>query len=677
MRSFSLFALAGLSVSFLLTGCGFGSQGVELGVQSASVSGRVMGGQSPITGATLSIYSFGTGGYGLAGSELATTTTDNSGNFTFNTFACPQSNTPIYMLSVGGNTGGGVNPAAVLAVTLGPCSGVSNPNYTVIINEVTTAITAFALAHYFNQIQTGYDQGADFFGGPSSTSGGVITYSQGIMSATNVTIPEVVNTSGGFANTNVNGSPGSIVEAAKIYTIANILAACVNTTGPTSNTETTTACGKLFGYTMDYANTRPSDTLQAAVQMALYPAAHVKGLYNLIPPIDFAFGNYLTSVPTDFSIGVSYTTSTAALAVPTDAISTIDIDASGNVWFPSNGPGQVGVFQFLPFGATAFVGPFNGTSMVDPTQVAIDNAGTVWLNDTGSTVLSAYPVSSPGSPTSYSFATPGSTTSAVTINDDNSVVVGMMLGGSSPVLAQLNNSHTTYSALSNSTLNFRAVSVAGDAVGGDSITTTNTSAGFGMTMYYYGPPNPLISAPSFTADQVATDAGRAGQTIFQGTDIVALNTGVGANQDDLCVFSVTTCFNIYPQAQKPTNLVIDGESSLWASAPAGPALLQIPQYSTFAPGGTSYIDTNFHPGRAEANELFHGTNNGGTMVYPAGIAVDVAGNVWMSNAGCTTTGCTPTQFVLSEVIGAAAPTITPVAYQITQASTTTGTEPPY
>jgi hypothetical protein len=311
--------------------------------------------------------------------------------------------------------------------------------------------------------------------------------------------------------------------------------------------------------------------------------------------------------------------------------------------------------------------------MVDPTQVAIDNAGVAWVNDTGSTVLSGYPIASASSPTAYTFATPGTTTTALTINYDNSVVVGMNLGGTTPELAQLNNSHTTYSALSNSTLNYPAVSVAGDAVGGDSASTTNTSSGSGATFYYYGPSS---SNHIFT---VATDEGLAGQTIFQGTDIIALNTGMTSITDDLCVFSVQACFPIYPLAQRPTNMVIDGESSLWTSAASAAALLQIPQYSTYAPGGTSYLDTNFHPARAEANELFHGTNNGGTMVLPAGIAVDVAGNVWISNAGCTTTGCTPSQFVLSEVIGAAAPTITPVSVNIVNPSgpPTTGTEPPY
>ena len=48
------------------------------------------------------------------------------------------------------------------------------------------------------------------------------------------TIPQIVNTSFGGANSNVNAAPGSIVEAQKIYTIANIIAACVNTTGTTT-----------------------------------------------------------------------------------------------------------------------------------------------------------------------------------------------------------------------------------------------------------------------------------------------------------------------------------------------------------------------------------------------------------------------------------------------------------
>jgi len=667
MRSYSLFALAGLSVSLLLTGCGFGSQGVDLGLPSGEISGRVMGGQSPIAGSTMSIYAFGSGGYGLAGSELATTTSKNDGSFTFNSFPCPQSNTPLYMLSSGGNTGGGNNPSAVLAVTLGPCGSL---NGIVNINEVTTAATAFTLAHYFNEINSGYTEGADFFGGPSTSSGGIINYSQGIINATTVTIPHIVNTQAGFANSNVNAAPGSIVESAKIYTIANILAACVNTTGPTSSTETTTVCGQLFGYTMDYQNVRPFDTLQAAVQMALFPAAHVKNLYNLIPPIGFSFGGYLTSVPQDFSIGISYTTATAGLAVPTGTISTLDIDANGGIWFPSNGTGNVGVVQFTAGGSTNFFGPYNSTNMVNPTQVSIDATGVAWLNDLGSNFVAGYPIANPTSPTSFP-GTVGNVFTAVTINYDDSVVLGFTTAANVSQVAVIDPTRKTFAGQANSAVSYPIVSIAGDPVGGDSITTTNTSSGSGSTQYYYGP------SSSFTPFIVSTDAGLAGQTIFQGKDIVAVNTGLGSATDDLCVFSTQNCFPIYPLTQRPTNLAIDGESSLWATAGSAGSVLQIPQYSTFAPGGTSYLDTNFNPPRAEANELFHGTGNGGTMVQPAGVAVDVAGNVWVSNAGCTTTGCTPSPFVLSEVIGAAAPTITPLISQIITNTTLTGTEPQY
>jgi hypothetical protein len=403
--------------------------------------------------------------------------------------------------------------------------------------------------------------------------------------------------------------------------------------------------------------------------MALYPAAHVKSLYNLIPPIGFAFGGYLTSVPQDFSIGVSYTTSTASLAVPTDAVTTLDIDSIGNVWFPSNGPGQVGLMHFYSQGSTGFLGPYNTTSMVNPTQVAIDNAGYAWLNDTASPAVSAYLTGNPATTDKFT-GSPTQTFTALTINDDNSVILSSLVSGV-PSLTQINTARSTFLPLPNSTLNYPVVSLAGDAVGGDAVTTTNTSSGYGTTLYYYGP------SSSNHAVTVGSDAGLAGQTIFEGTDFVALSTGQTSASDDLCVFSIQSCYPIYPQLQRPTNVVIDGVSSLWASAGTAAAILQIPQYSTYAPGGTSYLDTNYSPARAEANELFHGSGNGGTMVNPAAIGVDFAGNVWVANAGCTTTGCTPSQFVLSEVVGAAAPTITPVAYQITQGTTTTGTLPTY
>ena len=93
----------------------------------------------------------------------------------------------------------------------------------------------------------------------------------------------------------------------------------------------------------------PSDTLQAAVQMALHPTSNVSALYSLITATpNFRFTPFLTAAPNDWTIGVSYTTSALGLGVNTGTLSTLDIDASGRVWFPSNAAGKVGAAYFDP-----------------------------------------------------------------------------------------------------------------------------------------------------------------------------------------------------------------------------------------------------------------------------------------------------------------------------------------
>ena len=104
-------------------------------------------------------------------------------------------------------------------------------------------------------------------------------------------------------------------------------------------------------------------------------------------------------------------------------------------------------------------------------------------------------------------------------------------------------------------------------------------------------------------------------------------------------------------------MAIDGNSNLWVSESANGGVLQIPESSA---------TSNPVP----ATEFLHGTTGatgGGTVTAtaPYGIGIDATGNVWMTNAGCTTTGCTPGNFTLTEIVGAGVPTITPVSAQIT------------
>jgi hypothetical protein len=99
-------------------------------------------------------------------------------------------------------------------------------------------------------------------------------------------------------------------------------------------------------------------------------------------------------------------------------------------------------------------------------------------------------------------------------------------------------------------------------------------------------------------------------------------------------------------------------------------------------GGLEYVVGSPTTGKIPNYELLHGASvtsigDAETAPSPEGVAIDNAGNVWVTNAGCTTTSCTPGSFTLTEIIGAAAPSITPVSGQITSGSSLVGTEPQY
>ena len=107
--------------------------------------------------------------------------------------------------------------------------------------------------------------------------------------------------------------------------------------------------------------------------MALNPLSNVTALFNLINSTP-AFIPYLSAPPNDWTIGVSYTTPSLGLGVDIGTQGTLDIDASGKIWFPSNGAGNAGAAYFDPV-SQSFNGPFNSTGLVHPQQVAIDANG--------------------------------------------------------------------------------------------------------------------------------------------------------------------------------------------------------------------------------------------------------------------------------------------------------------
>jgi hypothetical protein len=331
MRNRTLLPLCLLSCAAFLAGCSnFATTAVTDPAQSqGSVTGTIYGGQQPIANATVTLWAAGNTGYGSAATQLATTTSTATGSFSFgtgsgNTYTCPANNSAtasqsIYITSVGGQpTTGVTNTSAALMVALGDCLSIKSLNPNVNINELTTVASITALQQFFTPSSSGL--------GNIGTSP---TNALGLANAMR-SVANLVNTATGnsFASTTIAGAVAGYTtnpvvtvtpEQSKLNTMADILAACINSaTG-------STPCNTLFG---NVGNTA-KDTLQAAYDMASLPsgtgssascngvttATSICNLYALASSMS-PFQPTLASAPTDWTIGVTYSSASTLLGLP-------------------------------------------------------------------------------------------------------------------------------------------------------------------------------------------------------------------------------------------------------------------------------------------------------------------------------------------------------------------------
>jgi streptogramin lyase len=351
--------LAGLgALAFLLAGCATNS-GPDTATSAPipvpathAVSGSVYGGQQPVSGATIQLYSVATTSKGSASPLIsATVTTTSNGTFTITGDYSCSGNPLVYIVATGGNPGGGANSALSLMAALGPCNNLT-PSTFISINELTTVASVYALAPYMS----GY-----------KNVGAATTNTAGLTNAF-LTVNSLVNTATGSAPG--PGLPGTgIVPAAELNTLANILSSCVNSTGIGP------ACTSLFSATTPSGGSSPSDTIGAALNIATHPGSNVATLFSLTtatPP----FVPTLTTVPNDWTVAIKYVD--PSLSSPYG----LAIDASGNVWVTNETGASVtklsGIGAVLS-GATGFT----GGGLLGPKGIAIDRTGNAWIANAG------------------------------------------------------------------------------------------------------------------------------------------------------------------------------------------------------------------------------------------------------------------------------------------------------
>ncbi len=248
-----------------------------------TLHGSVRGGQHPISGSTIQVYSAGTTGRASSALPLLShpAHSDGNGNFSLN-IACPSSSSQLYITAKEGNpsSSGAVNPAIALMAALGPC-GELTTSPSVTVNEVTTVGSVWPLASYMSSASLlGYTPGDASF------------------SAAVTLVQQLIDTLHG--TTPGQGIPeGYAVQTAKLDSLADLLDGCVNSFGGKAGDGS--PCGRLFSLDAVGEVIPPTDTLQAALLIAQAPDDNVTNIFNLVPG-GGAFQPTISPSPADWSL---------------------------------------------------------------------------------------------------------------------------------------------------------------------------------------------------------------------------------------------------------------------------------------------------------------------------------------------------------------------------------------
>ncbi len=622
MRAF--LAIAFSSCALLLSGCismPVATTSSTGSVSGTAVRGRVHGGQNPISGASVYLYSVGTGGYGgkgiAASSSNASTsllsssgsntlkdasnnyyvTTDSGGNFSITgDYTCPSASTQVYLFAKGGNSGAGANSAIGLLAGLGSCGSLTSSTF-VIVNEVSTIATAYALA--------GFATDATHI----SSSGSTLAL-QGMANAF-AAIPNMETLSTGVALATTPAGNGTVWQKG-INTLANILASCINTAQGAGY-----CTGLLKGETV-VGVAAPSETASLAIDIAHYPGSNASTLLEFQsanPP----FQPVTTSV-NDFTMTISYTGSGL------DGQGGLAVDASGNVWVVSY-TGNV-LSKFGPTGAVlSGSGGFTGNGLNGPNAVAIDASGNAWVVNIGGSSLSEFNTS--GSPISGSPYTGG--------------------GLNGPQNLAIDQSGHVWA------VNYGNFSMSEFGSGGSPITGSGITTGG-------------LDDPTGVAVDVS---GNIWVSNYDGLGISEFNSSGTANAG-----SPFTAGGF----DSPYGIAIDAAGNVWATNLFGFSLSELNPSgspisgSPFTGGGLNYpcnvaIDgagnvwetNNYYGGGSEISELSSAGNPlsttygyQGGLYGPYSLGIDGSGNVWVSNWGGGSGN------YITEYVGAGAPVVTPI-----------------
>jgi len=594
----SVLGMAFAAMGIGLTGCGNGiadpAGSLSLAGASTGIHGVMHGGQQPISGATVTLYAVGTTGLKSASTAVtgATTTTASNGEFTLPAYTCGSA-TMVYLVASGGSSNGGTNTnsAISLIAPLGQCSTVlaNAANIYVQMNELTTVAAVYTLAPFMS----------DYLHVGAASTGFTVTGLTNAVANFNNLVNIATGTVGGASL-----PAGATLPTAELNTLADIIAACIN-----SATSTSGQCPMLL------TATSATNTVGAALAIAANPASTTYTAFatsNSLVSAQSPFQPTLGSNPSDFSIAIKYVAG-GALSGP----SAIAIDASGNAWV-TNG-GGTGLVELTHTGApTTYTGP------VGAQGVAIDKSGNVWVANTTQNTVIEYVA---GSPTSYSV---GGLNGPVAIAFDslNNAWIANLVGNSVTVLSSSGNAVLT--GVNPSSAISQPTGIALDTTG--NVYISNNGGGDVVKLTHSGA---LATGSPFTD---STLQGSLGVALDSSNNVYALGSTTGTfSAAAVSQFSSTGTAASYSPFASPS-----------ATVP----------YQGIAVAGTNQVLVTDTATAGHLTSLNLSTSTSvtyGSLNAPIGVAIDPSGDVWTANSGDNT---------VSEFIGLTTPVTTPIAANV-------------
>jgi hypothetical protein len=644
-----------LLLSLATVGCGIHGHpgGGGPPVTGPQLQGSVNGGLQPVSGASIQLYAAGTTGYGTGAVPLLSkpVLSDASGDFTLTASTCPSSTSQLYLVATGGNPGlaSSTNNASLsLMAAIGPCilSGtkyIPNPNTFVAVDEATTVASVYALAGFMNSA-------ANQVGASATNAQGIANAFQTVSNLVDLTTGQPL-----AATPSGNG----VAPQDTLNTLADILAACVNSTG------TGGACTTLFTAATPSGGVAPTNTLQAAYDIATNPSAQVAALYALASATS-PFQPTLASAPNDWTLAISYTGGGLSNAIG------MAIDASGDIWFANNGtaPNTSSVTEFSNTGAI-LSGPtgYTGGGMNFAVAIAIDLAGNAWIPGYGNE--NVVELSSSGAVLSGAngYTLPATSfPQSVAIDAAGDAWVGSCGGVATPGVFKLSSTGTLLSPAQGFTAaqivcpGRIAIDTAGDAW---------VVNGFQQNVIELSNSGTVLSGPNGFPSSiglnnhpgaVAIDASGDAWVVDQFSEVLTKLSPAGVSLSGAAGFPSCTVGSENPSLLcegGSATVAIDGAGDIWVGT----------EY--LADSGTPPVTTSY-AGLVELNN--NGTilsgptgyhtlpNNNPDAILPNTIAIDSSGNVWGVGGN-----------VVLELVGAATPVVTPLSAGVK--NNTLGTRP--